>query len=90
MARIEADQYAVAASGAERCGLPIGGLETADRTRINMHEDYEVRYWIQKWNVSREQLAAAVRKVGVMVANVAKRLGKEAKLSPRLTIFYAD
>jgi hypothetical protein len=44
----------------------------------------------KNWNVSREQLAAAVRKVGVMVANVAKRLGKEAKLSPRLTIFYAD
>jgi uncharacterized protein DUF3606 len=48
----------------------------ADRTRINMHEDYEVRYWTQKWNVSRDQLAAAVRKVGVMVADVAKRLGK--------------
>jgi hypothetical protein len=48
----------------------------ADRTRINMHEDYEVRYWTQKWNVSRDQLAAAGRKVGVMVADVAKRLGK--------------
>jgi hypothetical protein len=48
----------------------------ADRTRINVQEDYEVRYWTQKWNVSREQLAAAVREVGVMVADVAKRLGK--------------
>lgn len=50
----------------------------ADRIRINMHEDYEVRYWTQKWNVSREQLGAAVNKVGVMVADVAKELGKKA------------
>ena len=49
----------------------------ADRLRINMSEDYEVRYWTQKWNVSREELAAAVRAAGVMVKDVAKRLGKE-------------
>jgi len=49
---------------------------SADRTRINMEEDYEVRYWTQKWRVSREQLAAAVRAVGVMAADVAKKLGK--------------
>ena len=47
----------------------------ADRSRINMQEDYEVRYWTQKWNVSREQLAAAVREVGVMAADVARKLG---------------
>jgi hypothetical protein len=50
----------------------------ADRSRINMQEDYEVRYWTQKWNVSREQLAAAVREVGVMAAGVARKLGKPA------------
>jgi hypothetical protein len=50
----------------------------ADRSRINMQEDYEVRYWTQKWNVSREQLAAAVREVGVMAADVARKLGKPA------------
>jgi len=49
-----------------------------DRARINMQEDYEVRYWTQKWNVSREQLAAAVREVGVMAADVARKLGKPA------------
>ena len=48
----------------------------ADRTRINMQEDYEVRYWTEKWNVSREQLAAAVRDVGVMAKDVARKLGK--------------
>jgi hypothetical protein len=50
----------------------------ADRLRINMHEDYEVQYWTQKWDVSRDQLAAAVRDVGVMAAEVAKKLGKTA------------
>ena len=49
----------------------------ADRLRINMNEDYEVRYWTQKWNVSREELAAAVRAAGVMVKDVAKKLGRE-------------
>ena len=50
----------------------------ADRLRINMNEDYEVRYWTQKWRVSREELAAAVRAAGVMVKDVAKKLGKES------------
>ena len=50
----------------------------ADRLRINMHEDYEVKYWTEKWDVSREELAAAVREVGVMAADVAKKLGKPA------------
>jgi hypothetical protein len=49
----------------------------ADRLRINMNEDYEVRYWTQIWNVSREDLAAAVRTAGVMVKNVAKQFGKD-------------
>jgi len=34
-----------------------------DRQRINMSEAYEVAYWSQKWRVSREQLAEAVKKV---------------------------
>jgi hypothetical protein len=50
--------------------------DSADRDRINMHEDYEVRYWSQKWQVSREQLADAVRSVGVMVKDVAAKLRK--------------
>jgi hypothetical protein len=55
-------------------------LGAADRTRINMGEDYEIRYWTQKWNVNRDQLAAAVREVGVMAAEVAKKLGKARKI----------
>jgi len=48
-----------------------------DRQRINLSEDYEVTYWSKKWDVSREQLAEAVRKAGPMSAAVAKLLGKE-------------
>jgi hypothetical protein len=29
-----------------------------------MNEDYEVRYWSQKWSGSLEQLAGALRQVG--------------------------
>jgi hypothetical protein len=55
--------------------------DSADRDRINMHEDYEVRYWSQKWQVNREQLADAVRSVGVMVKDVAAKLRKRPQAS---------
>ena len=48
-----------------------------DRSRVNPDEDYEVRYWTQKWGVSKEELAAAVQKAGVSVDAVARELGKE-------------
>jgi hypothetical protein len=35
-----------------------------DRSRINLSEDYEVRYWTEKLGVSKEQLAVAIRQVG--------------------------
>jgi hypothetical protein len=41
-----------------------------DRSRINTSEDYEVRYWSEKFGVSPEQLKAAVRKVGSSVEAV--------------------
>jgi hypothetical protein len=48
-----------------------------DRNRVNVNEDHEVRYWTQKWGVSKEELAAAVQKAGVSVDAVARELGKE-------------
>jgi hypothetical protein len=48
-----------------------------DRSRVNVNEDHEVRYWTQKWDVTKEQLMAAVKKAGVSVAAVAKALGKK-------------
>jgi len=45
-----------------------------DRTRINTSEDYELRYWSEKFGVSRDQLKAAVDKVGNSVSAVEKEL----------------
>jgi len=44
-----------------------------DRFRINLSEDYEVRYWSQKFGVSADRLKAAVKKVG----NSAKAVEQE-------------
>jgi hypothetical protein len=45
-----------------------------DRDRINMNEDWEVRYWTKKFGVTKEQLGAAVRAVGSMSADVEAHL----------------
>lgn len=47
-----------------------------DRSRVNVHEDHEVRYWTKKWGVAKEQLVNAVQLVGVSVRSVARMLGK--------------
>jgi Protein of unknown function (DUF3606) len=46
-----------------------------DRSKINMHEDYEVKYWAHELGVSRERLQQAVDKVGNSAAAVRKELG---------------
>ena len=33
-----------------------------DRDLINMNQDYEVRYWSNKWGISSDQLKAAGKK----------------------------
>lgn len=47
-----------------------------DRLRVNVHEEHEVRYWTEKWGVSKEQLQKAVAEVGPMAVDVQKKLGK--------------
>ena len=47
-----------------------------DRTRISMGEEHEVRYWTKALGVTREQLAAAVAKVGNSADAVRRELGK--------------
>jgi len=49
-----------------------------DRSVINMHEDYELRYWMKHLGVTHEQLKAAVDKVGNSAAAVRKQLGTAA------------
>ncbi len=45
-----------------------------DRTRINLHEDYEVRYWTQMLGCTPEELRAAVEAVGVSADAVRRHL----------------
>lgn len=48
----------------------------ADRDRINVHEEYECRYWSEKFGVTPEKLKEAVQKAGVMVKDVERELQK--------------
>lgn len=45
-----------------------------DRSRIALGEDYEVRYWSEKFGVSAEELRAAVEAVGNSAEAVEKHL----------------
>ena len=45
-----------------------------DGSRINIGQDYEVRYWCEKLGVSEEQLKSAVAKVGPLVKHVREHL----------------
>jgi hypothetical protein len=53
-----------------------GKTGKADRDRINVNEAYEVTYWSNKLDVSREQLRAAVTAVGPMADDVQRNLNK--------------
>jgi hypothetical protein len=47
-----------------------------DRARVNVDEDWEVRYWCGEFGCTEVQLRAAVRAVGPMAADVRRHLGK--------------
>ncbi|MCL9804483.1 DUF3606 domain-containing protein [Flavobacterium amniphilum] len=47
-----------------------------DASKVNIHESWEVAYWCNKWGVTKEQLLAAVKAVGVSASAVATYLGK--------------
>ena len=46
----------------------------ADRARINVNEDYELRYWTEKFKCTTTELKAAVAAVGVMADKVEAHL----------------
>lgn len=49
-----------------------------DRSRIDYSQDYERRYWTEKWDISDEQLKEALDKTGsVMVSDVESFLRKQ-------------
>jgi hypothetical protein len=45
-----------------------------DRDKVNIHENYEVEYWSNKFGVSTDQLRRAVAAVGTSAADVEKYL----------------
>lgn len=47
-----------------------------DRSRINVHEEYEVRHWTEALGVTREELEKAVSEVGVSANAVREHLKK--------------
>jgi hypothetical protein len=48
----------------------------ADRTRVNVHQNHELRYWTEKFGVTPERLKEAVAKVGTSVEAVQRELGQ--------------
>lgn len=49
-----------------------------DSLYINIHEDWDVRYWSDRWSVPRQQLMEAVRRFGPQVRDVARALGRNS------------
>lgn len=47
-----------------------------DRARINLSEDYEVRYWTDKFGISKSQLEDIVREAGSSAKAVEEELRK--------------
>jgi hypothetical protein len=50
----------------------------SDRNRINLSEDYEVRYWSQTFGVSEDRLRELVRQHGNSPQKIREALGKAA------------
>jgi len=47
-----------------------------DRTRININEDWEVRYWTKELGASEDRLRELVKQHGVSADAVRRALGK--------------
>jgi hypothetical protein len=50
-----------------------------DRTRVDVHEDYELRDWSKKFGVTADQLKAAVKAVGTNAKAVEDHLKGQAR-----------
>jgi hypothetical protein len=48
-----------------------------DRSRINVHEEWEVRHWTEALGVPREELEKAVSEVGVSADAVRQHLKRK-------------
>ena len=82
--RIPATRYTVAASFPLTEGEIVADNPSirgdGDRKRINVDQDYEVRYWTERLGVSADDLRQAVKNVGPMADAVEQHLrGRNAK-----------
>jgi hypothetical protein len=48
-----------------------------DDSRINVNEAYELQYWSERFNISREELKEAVNAVGTQVTAVEEYLSSK-------------
>jgi hypothetical protein len=53
-----------------------------DRTRIDIHDDHDLRYWSRKFDVSRADVRRAVEKVGVLADDVGRELASRPRRKP--------
>ncbi len=47
-----------------------------DRDRVNVNEPYELNDWAKKFGVSPDKIKEVEKKVGPMVSDIKKALGK--------------
>jgi hypothetical protein len=59
----------------------LDGRAPRDLSRINVTEDWEVRWWSTKFAVTDDQLRNAVTRVGPTTAEVERHLKEAAKTS---------
>ena len=43
---------------------------------INPHEEHELRYWSERFDVPKDEIATAVKRVGTRVEDVAQELSR--------------
>jgi hypothetical protein len=48
----------------------------SDDSRIDVNQDHELRYWSEKFGVSRDELRTAVQAAGPMVKDVQRHLNR--------------
>jgi hypothetical protein len=59
---------------------PKGGV--GNRSFINVNDDYELKYWVQVFDVTEAQLTSAVKAVGTNSDEVSKYIRSKHKHDP--------
>jgi hypothetical protein len=49
---------------------------TPERQHINPDKDYELRYWSERFDLPKDEIEAAVKRVGTRVEDVARELSR--------------